>query len=488
MNMLLKRYSCGITLCVLLLLQACAPTLPKAKKKSLKLPESFPSLADDSPSKEKKSEAPKDSASADMSWKDFFHDSELTSLIEVALKNNQELKILEQEIQIANNEIMARRGEYLPRLGFEGDYGVEKTERFSTEDANEPVRFGRAGLVTSWEVDIWRKLRNSTKAAYYEYLSSIEGRKFMVTNLVAETAKTYFELMALDNQLKIVDSYIDILERVKALVDHQQRAAKVTSLAVKRYEAEVLKNKSRRYEIRQRIAITENKLNVLVGRFPRKVERDSDEFLEFSVAKTNAGVPAKLLDNRPDIKEASLDLKAAKLDVKAAKARFYPSLSIEGGVGYENFNSKHFETSPTDLFYNLAANISAPLLNRQAIKADYFSANNEQVKAIYNYEKTLLNAYSEVSNQLTMIKNLDKIYDLKSKEVKALTESIQISNVLFRAARIDYIEALLTQREALGAQVELVEIKKEQLSAYVDLYKSLGGGWRDPVSKKKTKH
>lgn len=307
----------------------------------------------------------------------------------------------------------------------------------------------------------------------------------MVTNLVAETAKTYYELMALDNQLEIVDDYIAILEKVKSLVEHQQRAAKATSLAVNRYEAEVLKNQSRRYEIRQRIAVTENKLNVLVGRFPRKVERDSDEFLELAISRTNTSVPAKLLENRPDIKEASLELKAAKLDVKAAKARFYPSLSIEGGAGYENFNSRHFNKSPTDAFYNLAANITAPLLNRQAIKADYFSANNEQIKAVYNYERTLLNAYSEVVNQLTMIKNLDEIYELKSKEVEVLKESIEIANILFRSARIDYIEALSTQREALSAQVELVEIKKEQLSAYVDLYKSLGGGWRDPVKKKR---
>ena len=484
MIMLLKKYFIGIFLCTLIFLQACAPTLPKARKKSLKLPESFPSMSEDP----KKKEAPKDLVSPNMTWKDFFRDSELSDLIEVALKNNQELKILEQEIQIANNEVMARQGEYLPRLGFEGDYGIEKTERFSTEDANGPVRFGRAGLVTSWEVDIWKRLRNSTKAAYYEYLSSIEGRKFMVTNLVSETAKTYYELMALDNQLEIVETYIGILEKVKVLVEHQQRAAKVTSLAVKRYEAEVLKNQSRRYELRQRIAITENKLNVLVGRFPRKVKRDSDEFLELAITRTNASVPAKLLNNRPDIKEASLKLKAAKLDVKAAKARFYPALSIEGSAGYENFNSKHFNNSPTDAFYNLAANISAPLLNRQAIKADYFSANNEQIKAIYNYERTLLNAYSEVANQLTMIKNLDEIYELKSKEVEVLTDSIEIANILFRSARIDYIEALLTQREALSAQVELVEIKKEQLSAYIDLYKSLGGGWRDPTAKVKTKN
>ena len=130
------------------------------------------------------------------------------------------------------------------------------------------------------------------------------------------------------------------------------------------------------------------------------------------------------------------------------------------------------------MFYDLAAGLTAPLLNRRAIKADYFSANNKQIQAIYDFEKVMVTAYADVANQLTILKNLDTMYDLKIRQVKALTDSIEISNILFRAARVDYVEALITQRDALEAETELIEIKKRQLAASVDLYKALGGGWR----------
>lgn len=466
-----RRHLAPLCLCSLLALEACAPSLPAFKKKALKLPAKFP----------KSEYSNKNTPSlADVDWQNFFHDSDLNSLVEVALKNNQELSILEQEINIANNEIMARQGEYLPKFSVKADGGVEKIERFSTEDANSPVKFGRLGLATTWEVDIWRKLRNAAKSAYFDYLSSVEGRRYVITNLVAEVANTYFELMALDNQFEIIQSYVKLVAQIKDMVVLQQKAAKVTSLAVKRFEAELFKNLSRKYTVQQEIIITQNRLNLLLGRFPQEIARNSKEFSDTVFSSMQTSVPAKLLDNRPDVKQASLELEAAKLNVEVAKARFYPSLSIEGGAGYEKFNSKHFENgvSPTAAFYGIAANISAPLLNRKAIKADYFSANNKQIGAIYHYEQTLIKAYTEVSNQMTMIKTLNTIYALKEKQVKALTDSIQISNVLFRAARINYIESLFTQRDALEAQMELVELKKQQLTASVNLYKALGGGWK----------
>jgi multidrug efflux system outer membrane protein len=464
-----------LILCGLFLLEACAPTLPMVKKNAMPMPGAFPhtSSTDDST----------DSSSGEVLWQRFFHDPDLNNLVETALKNNQELRILEQEINIANNEIMSRQGEYLPKFNAGATGGVEKAERFSTEDANNPVKFGRLGITTTWEVDIWKKLRNATKSAYYNYLASIEGKRLIVTNIVSEVANTYFELMAQDNQLKIIDSYIEVLTQIKKMASLQQQAGRVTSLPVKRFEAEVLKNQARKFKIQQDIVVAQNRMNVLLGRYPVEIKRNAEKFQRYAFNRIKSSVPSKLLENRPDVKRASLELKSAKLDVKVARARFYPSLSIDGSYGYEQFNSKHFDGTPTSVFYGLAASLSAPLLNRKAIKADYFSANNKQIQAVYHYELTLLEAYTEVVNQMNMIKNYDNIFDLKTEQVKALNESIEISNVLFKAARVDYIESLLTQRDALEAQVELVETKKQQLSAYVDLYKALGGGWRGSEEK-----
>ncbi len=456
-----------LVLGILILLQACAPTLP-VRSGHLTVPKDFPL----------QKIGPAEGSAAEVTWQKFFHDPDLASLINVALKNNQELAILEQEINIANNEIMFRQGEYLPKFNVGGNGGVEKAERFSSDDANSPTRFTHGGVNMSWEIDIWKKLRNATKAAYFTYLASIEGRRYIVTNLVAEISSTYFELLALDNQLEIVESYIKVLSQIKSMVDLQLKAARVTSLAVKRFEAEVLKNKSRKYLLRQNIIVTENRLNMLLGRFPQEIKRNPKEFSDYLFATIKTSVPTKLLNNRPDIMQASLQLESAKLNVDVARARFYPSLNIDGNAGYETFNSKHFSGTPTSPFYAIAGGISAPILNRKAIKADYFSADNKQVQAIFNYEKTLVKAFEEVSNQLARIKNLNTIYRLKMRQVKALNASIEISNTLFRAARVDYIEALFTQRDALEAQVELVEIKKQQLTASVNLYRALGGGWK----------
>ncbi len=166
-----------------------------------------------------------------------------------------------------------------------------------------------------------------------------------------------------------------------------------------------------------------------------------------------------------------LDLAAAKLDIAVAKTNFYPRLDISASVGYQAFNSK-FLFNPASILYSIAGRtLPAPLINRNAIKATYYTANAKQIQAVYSYERTVLNAYIEVANQLSNIENLSKSYDTKSQEVQKLTESIKISNNLFRSARADYMEVLLTQRDALESRFDLVETKMKQMNA-MDQYLS----------------
>jgi outer membrane protein TolC len=191
-----------------------------------------------------------------------------------------------------------------------------------------------------------------------------------------------------------------------------------------------------------------------------------------------SGIPSQLLANRPDIKQAEFDLAAAKLDVKVARAEFYPSLEISAALGLQAFNPSYLFRLPESLLYSVAGDLAAPLINRNAIKAEFNNANARQLQAMYNYERSILNAYLEVSTQLSNIDNLGKRYDLKTKQVDALTRSIDISNNLFSSARADYLEVLMTQRDALESKLELVETKKEQMIAVVNIYRDLGGGWR----------
>jgi NodT family efflux transporter outer membrane factor (OMF) lipoprotein len=428
---------------------------------------------------------------ASLPWRYYFTDPNLVALIDTALKNNQELMITLQEIDIARNDIRFRQGPLLPTVGARLGAGVEKVGRYTSQgagDATTEIKPGKempdplmdytAALYANWEVDIWKKLHNAKKAAITRYLSTVEGRNFVITNLVAELANSYYELLALDNQLEIVKQNIEIQKNALGIVQLQKQAARATELAVQKFQAEVLNTQSLEFDILQRIKETENRIHLLMGHYPGDITRDKNNFLNVLPSAVQTGIPSQLLANRPDIKKAELELAAAKLDVKVARAEFYPSFGISAAIGLQAFNPTYLVKFPESLLYTLAGDLAAPLINRNAIKAEFNNANARQLQAIYNYERTILNAYLEVSTQLSNIGNMEKRYALKSKQVEVLTNSIDISNDLFRSARADYLEVLMTQRDALEAKLELIETKKTQMSAVVNIYRDLGGGWK----------
>ena len=299
----------------------------------------------------------------------------------------------------------------------------------------------------------------------------------MKTKLVAEVANSYYELVALDNQLKNIQQNIQIQQKALSMVKLQKQSAQVNELAVKKFEAELFKNKSKQFLIHQQITETENRINYLLGRYPKPIERFSKPIDSIGSHELTTGIPAQLLENRPDVRKAALELKAAKIDVKVARANFYPSLGINATFGLNAFNAEHILQTPESMIYSLAGDLVSPLINRAAIKSAYRSANAKQIQAIYNYEQTLLNAFVEVYNQWSNIENLQNSYSLQAKQVEKLTESIVISSDLFKSARADYMEVLMTQRDALEAKNELIETKKNQLNAEVNMYQALGGGW-----------
>jgi len=430
-------------------------------------------------------------SSASIQWRNFFTDPNLINLIDTALKHNQELNITLQDIEIAKNEIKAKKGDLLPNVTYGVVAGLDKVGRYTSSgagDASTEITPGKPvpevlpdyhfGLQANWEADIWHKLRNAKKAAINQYLATVEGKNFVITNLIAEVANSYYELLASDNQLETVRKNIELQSNALELMKIQKQATRVNELAVRKFEAEVLSSKSLEFDIQQDIIENENKINFLLGRFPQPIIRDKSSFTDLVPATVHTGLPAQLLANRPDIKQAEYELAAAKLDVKVAKAQFYPSLGISAAIGYQAFNPSYLLRTPESLIYSLAGDLAGPLINRNAIKAEYSSANAKQLQAVFDYEKAILNGYIEVANQMSKISNLQKSYDLKSKQVTALTQSIDISNDLFKAARADYFEVLMTQRDALQSKLELIETKKQQLNAVVDIYQALGGGWK----------
>ncbi|SMC57006.1 TolC family protein [Pedobacter africanus] len=424
-------------------------------------------------------------------WRQFFTDPNLVSLIETALKNNQELLITLQEIEIAKSGVLYKKGKLSPTVAAKLGAGVNKAGRYTSEGAGDattdiepgkempdPLGNFEGGLMANWEIDIWKKLRAEKEAAVAHYLSTVEGKNFVLSNLIEEVADSYYELLALDNQLDIMQQYIKLQERALEISKIQKQTAAATELAVKKFEAELAKSKASAYTIRQEITEKENGINVLLGRYPQPIVRTKESFMSTIPQTFYTGIPSQLLANRPDIKQAELELKSSKLDVEAARKEFYPSLEISATLGLEAFKPSYLVKIPESMAYNLAGELAGPLINKSAIKANFQTADAKQIQSLYEYDKTILNAYLDVANLMSKVKNIDQYYKLKSEETLALDQSIDIANQLFKNSRADYLEVLLNQRDALDAKMELIEAKQKQLSTVVDIYKSLGGGWK----------
>ncbi|TWT94480.1 TolC family protein [Stieleria varia] len=427
--------------------------------------------------------------SSDLPLAAFYNDPYLLGLITETLGGNQELKILSEEIRIACNETYARSGEYRPFVTLGASAGLDKPGRHTRAGAveeqlevapgkefPEPLGDFLVAANLSWELDIWNRLRNSQRAAAMRYLGTQEGRNYIITRVVAEVAENYYQLLALDNRLEILKATIEIQQQSLQVAQAKKDAGRGTELAVQRFEAEVQKNISERSLIQQEIVEVENRINYLAGRYPQPVERIDVDFVNLNLSTLGAGVPSELLQNRADIREAERQVAAAGLDIKVARARFYPSLSLTAGLGWNAFSTGYLFRTPESLIYGMAGELVGPLINKRAIQADYRTANAIQLQAIYNYQQTVLQAHIEVVNQITKVENYRRSIEVKKRQLDALQASVEAANKLFQNARAEYVEVLLAQRELMEARMLLVETKQEQLAAVVNAYQALGGG------------
>ena len=382
-------------------------------------------------------------SAASIKWAQYFTDKNLVALIDTAIKNNLEVLITLQEIEIAKNRVQAAKGRLIPSVSAGIGLGIEKVGLFTSQGAGDasadiipgnkvPEILGdqKLSFQARWEVDVWGKLHNLKKAAFNRYLSSVEVKNYVITNLVAEVANTYYELLALDNQLQIIKETIQLQKNALEIVKVQKEASVVSELAVKQFEAAVFNSQGFEFEIVQKITEGENRMNFLLGRFPQTIARDKSNFIEQIPMLIKLGIPAELLAMRPDIKQAEFELAAAKCDVAAAKAEFYPSLGISSGIGFQAFKPSYLFNIPQSLAYSLLGEFAGPLVNRNAIKAEFKNANAFQVEAMYNYQKAILNGFVEVATELSNVNNLDQFYKLKTKQVESNKNGKAVSKYL----------------------------------------------------------
>jgi multidrug efflux system outer membrane protein len=481
-NVLARAIICGM----ILVLPSCAIPRLRQPETSPCLPEAYTAATNTENAAQ--SEANQSENSAQLGIDEFFNDPVLTQLVEQALAGNRELKILNEEIQIAKNEVLARRGAIFPLFSFGVGGGWEKTSLYTRNGAVDsqlnilpgqpfpnPLGNVAGGINASWQLDIWRQLRNARDAAAERYVAATERRNFFVTRLVAEIGENYYRLMALDKRIENLDKTIDLQEASRKIAVAKLEAGRGTELAVQRFQAEVRKNQSEKLIVKQDIVEAENRINFLLNRLPQPVERNSAEFFDLRLHALSIGIPSQLLQNRPDIRQAERELAAAGLDVKVARARFFPTLIITGSVGYEAFNPRYL-FNPEAFAANVAGSLVAPLINKAAIKADYMSANARQLQAVYNYQRVVINAYTEVVNRVSMADNTTKSIEIKKQQLKALEASVEVASNLFQNARAEYVEVLLAQRDLMEAKMVLIETKNRQLAAIVNAYQALGGG------------
>jgi multidrug efflux system outer membrane protein len=320
-------------------------------------------------------------------------------------------------------------------------------------------------------------LRNRKFAALSRYLATTEGKNFVITNLVADVASAYYELLALDTELGIVRESITLQEKAVELIRVQHESGAANKLAVEQFEAQLLNSKTTEKEIHQRIMETEVQLNNLLGSFPETVDRDTTAFFRSDDFQVNTGVPPDLLRYRPDIRQAEYEVLAAKADLGAARAAFLPSFNITGAYGFQAYKTKFLFQTPESIAYSILGGLTTPLINRSAIRAEFHISKATQIESLYNYQKSVLNAYAEVFVETSNLRMLNDIFELKSSEAALLNSSIETSGELFKARRANYLEVIVVQKNALQAKQELVDVRKRQYFSRINLYKALGGGW-----------
>jgi outer membrane protein, multidrug efflux system len=432
-----------------------------------------------------------DSSNRIIDWRIYFNDLNLAALIDTALQNNQDIKITLQHLEMAKAGALATSSALKPTINFTSSLSLRKFGLYTMDGAGNitteitpnnivPIHLPdfMIGFQASWELDLYKKLSNKNKAALTRVLATQEIKSLIITNLIHQIATAYYELVGLDSELKIIDEYIKLQEDAVNLIRIQKDAASANELAVKQFEAQLYNLQEMKYPILQSIIEQENKINFLLGRFPRPIKRVTPPVDTITLPSFSFGIPTNLLLNRPDLRQTELELRANKFDLQAARAAFLPSFNINAMLGTQAFRPDFLFSKPQSLAYGLLGGFMIPWINKRSIQADFDFAKAKHQVTLFTYNKQIIEAYTEVYNQLILQLNLERSYQLKIKENNLLSESINISDKLYRNNRATYLEVLEVQKNAIEAKLSLVRIKKTQLQSSVNIYKALGGGWQ----------
>jgi multidrug efflux system outer membrane protein len=426
------------------------------------------------------------SSIADIQWKNFFTEATLQKLIDSAIVKNYDMQIAVKNIQESQLLFKQVKWNYVPQVDLNvtansqrpSDNSVTGLSLSQYNIGSKHIEDYSANVALSWEADIWGKIHNQQRSALAAYLQTTEAKKAIQTNIVASVSQGYYNLLMLDAQLNIAQKNVKLNDSTLRIIKLQYDAGQVTSLAVQQADAQKQAAEQLVPQFEQNIAIQENALRILTGELPDKIARNSN--LDDMVIPTNVatGVPSAIVSRRPDVKSAELALVIANSKVGISKAEMYPALRITAQGGVNSFKASNWFNIPASLFGVVAGSVVQPLFDHKRLKTDYQVAQVDREKTVLQFRQSVLNAVGEVSDALVKIDKLKSQQTIAANRVNTLQQATKNADLLFKNGLATYLEVITAQGNVLQSELELASIKRDELSAVSDLYRSLGGGWR----------
>lgn len=432
---------------------------------------------------------------ADINWKDFFEDEQLIELIDLGLEHNFNLQNALKNIEIANQKLRQARVAWLPSLSMDagnvayqyrsenyygsassGWYAEKGTDAPSTMYVNSAQYI--SSLALSWEVDIWGKIRSQKAQALAQYLQTYEAQKAVQTELIAQIAEGYYNLLLLDAQMEVANANYELTKNTLKIVELQRDAGQITSLAIQQTRSQMLVAKALIPSLKQQIAIQENALSLLTGQLPTAIERET-KLADLSYDEAlSTGVPLFMVSKRPDVRAAELELKVKNANVGVTQTNRYPSLQIDLAGGVNSMLTGNWFNIPGSLFGSVVGKLTQPIFNKRKLKTDFEVAKLQRTQAEIDFQKTVYTAINDVTDALVILESLNEQLDIAEEQVTTSRLGVKQSNLLFNSGYATYLEIINAQKVALESELSLNKLKQNKLLARVKLYKSLGGGWQ----------
>ncbi len=443
---------------------------PNYKRPAVNAPENFRSAG-----------GPAEQASlADLPWWSIFEDETLQRLISEALENNYDLRVAVTRVEQARQIAAQARAQFFPSINYDGTIATGRNSFLDSPSPNGGATTDSALLDLSvfWEIDFWGRIRRLNEAARAQFFATEEGRRGVVVSLVSAVAQAYFELLQLDLQLDISKRNTKSFEDTLKIFTQRLEGGVASKLETSYAEGLLGTVAASVPEVERQIVLKENQINVLLGRNPAPVERNTTLIQQTFRPEIPAGLPSALLERRPDIRQAEQNLRAANAQIGVACANFFPRIGLTTLLGRVSPELSAFSAGTAN-FWAVAGTMTGPIFQGGALVAQYRQAKAVWEEAKLAYEQTALNAFQEVSNALITRQKLEDVRAQQSRAVGAYEESVAVSLKRYVAGKASYYEVLQTQQLLFPAESTLAQTQLNQLLVIVQLYKALGGGWQE---------